>query len=176
MALRLLQERPDKYSRIIMIRPAVTVKGEDLGFLPGDIEDKMKPFMMPMIDSLRFFLLQSDVLTLVDSGVVEICPIAYMRGRSIHNSIMILDEAQNCTVAQMKMIVTRIGFNTKLIIEGDISQSDLELAEGRLNGLADVMTRFKDVKGIGICHLDKRDIVRSPILHRIIETYSEERS
>ena len=171
MALRLLKERPDKYTRIIMVRPAVTVKGEDLGFLPGDIEDKMKPFMMPMIDSLKFFMLNSDVLTLMDSGVIEISPISHMRGRTFNNCVIIFDEAQNSTFSQMKMVVTRVGFNTKLIIEGDISQSDLDASEGSSNGLRDAMTRFKDVEGVGICVLGAKDIVRSPILHRIIATY-----
>ena len=171
MALNLLRERPDKYTRIVMVRPAVTVKGEDLGFLPGDIEDKMKPFMMPMIDSLKFFMLNSDVMTLMDSGVVEISPISHMRGRTFNNCIIIFDEAQNSTFSQMKMVVTRIGFNTKLIIEGDVTQSDLDSGDMQNNGLRDAMTRFKGVDGVGICTLGSEDIVRSPILHRIIATY-----
>jgi phosphate starvation-inducible PhoH-like protein len=171
MALHLLKDRPDKYTRIVMVRPAVTVKGEDLGFLPGDIEDKMKPFMMPMIDSLKFFMQNSDVLGLMDSGVVEISPISHMRGRTFNNCIIIFDEAQNSTFSQMKMVVTRIGFNTKLIIEGDVTQSDLDSADGVTNGLRDAMTRFKGLEGVGICTLGSEDIVRSPILNRIIDTY-----
>jgi phosphate starvation-inducible PhoH-like protein len=171
MALKLLQERPDKYNRIVMVRPAVTVKGEDLGFLPGDLEDKMKPFMMPMIDSLKFFMMNSDVISLMETGVIEISPISHMRGRTFNNCIIIFDEAQNSTFSQMKMVVTRIGFNTKLIIEGDVSQSDLDLTENQSNGLRDAMVRFKGVDGVGICILNTRDIVRSPILNRIIETY-----
>ena len=171
MAIHLLKERPDKYTRIIMVRPAVTVKGEDLGFLPGDIEDKMKPFMMPMIDSLKFFMLNSDLMTLMDSGVIEISPISHMRGRTFNNCIIIFDEAQNSTFSQMKMVVTRMGFNTKLIIEGDITQSDLDSGDVQNNGLRDAMTRFKGVEGVGICSLGSEDIVRSPILHRIIATY-----
>jgi phosphate starvation-inducible PhoH-like protein len=171
MALSLLKERPDKYRRIVMVRPAVTVKGEDLGFLPGDIEDKMKPFMMPMLDSLKFFMLNSDMLSLMDSGVIEISTIAHMRGRTFNNCIIIFDEAQNSTFAQMKMVVTRIGFNTKLIIEGDISQSDLDLETDQVNGLEDIIDRFQDIDGVGICNLGSEDIVRSPILSRIIETY-----
>lgn len=171
MALHLLNERPDKYSRIVMVRPAVTVKGEDLGFLPGDIEDKMKPFMMPMIDSLKFFMMNSDVLGMMDSGVVEISPISHMRGRTFNNCIIIFDEAQNSTFSQMKMVVTRIGFNTKLIIEGDVTQSDLDPVGMQPNGLQDAMNRFKGLDGVGICSLGSEDIVRSPILNRIIDTY-----
>ena len=170
MALKLLKDYPSKYSRIIMVRPAVTVSGEDLGFLPGDIDDKMKPFMMPIIDSLKYFMINSDVMTLMELGVIEICTIAHMRGRTFNNCIIIFDEAQNSTLAQMKMVVTRIGFNTKLIIEGDVSQSDLP--SGVLsNGLGDAITRFKDVEGVGVCSLGSKDIVRSPILSRIIKTY-----
>jgi len=171
MALYLLKERPDKYTRIIMVRPAVTVKGEDLGFLPGDIDDKMKPFMMPMIDSLKFFIMNSDVLGLMDSGIIEISPISHMRGRTFNNCIIIFDEAQNSTVSQMKMVVTRIGFNTKLIIEGDVTQSDLDTVDGASNGLQDAMNRFEGVDGVGVCSLGSKDIVRSPILNRIIDTY-----
>jgi len=171
MALKLLKERPDKYRRIIMVRPAVTVKGEDLGFLPGDIEDKMKPFMMPMLDSLKYFMLNSELLSLMDSGVVEICPISHMRGRTFNNCIIIFDEAQNSTFSQMKMVVTRIGFNTKLIIEGDVSQSDLDDTDAHTNGLHDAMGRFKDIDGVGVCVLGAEDIIRSPILSKIIATY-----
>lgn len=171
MALRLLKEQPDKYSRIIMVRPAVTVKGEDLGFLPGDIEDKMKPFMMPMIDSLKYFMLNSDIMTMMDIGVIEISPISHMRGRTFNNCIIIFDEAQNSTFSQMKMVVTRIGFNTKLIIEGDVTQSDLDMGDIQNNGLRDALTRFRNIEGVGICVLDTKDIIRSPILNRIIVTY-----
>lgn len=171
MALHLLKISPDKYTRIVMVRPAVTVKGEDLGFLPGDIEDKMKPFMMPMIDSLKFFMMNSDVMGLMDSGVIEISPISHMRGRTFNNCIIIFDEAQNSTLSQMKMVVTRIGFNTKLIIEGDVTQSDLDSGDFQSNGLRDAMTRFKGLEGVGICTLGSKDIVRSPILNRIIDTY-----
>lgn len=172
MALRLLKNRPDKYTRIVMVRPAITVKGEDLGFLPGDIEEKMKPFMMPMVDSLKYFMLNSDVISLMEMGIIEISTIAHMRGRTFNNCIIIFDEAQNSTFSQMKMVVTRIGFNTKLIIEGDVSQSDLNEKDIKTNGLQDVMGRFVNIDGVGTCVLGTKDIVRSPILSRIMLTYS----
>jgi len=171
MALKLLRERPDKYRRIVMVRPAITVQGEELGFLPGDIDDKMRPFMMPMLDSLKYFIMNSDVISLMELGIIEVSTISHMRGRTFNNCIIIFDEAQNSTTSQMKMVVTRIGFNTKLIIEGDITQSDLESKEIENNGLYDAMVRFKDIEGVSVCSLGSKDVVRSPILNRIIETY-----
>ena len=173
MALKLLKEFPAKYKRIVMVRPAVTVMGEDLGHLPGDLDSKMQPFMLPMIDSLKYYLQNSDYLTMMENGTLEISPIAYMRGRTFNNCIIIFDEAQNSTVAQMKMVITRIGFNTKLIIEGDVTQSDLQGDSGFNNGLRDAMTRFEGVEGVGVCHLKNRDILRSPILARLLRTYEE---
>lgn len=171
MALKLLKDKPDKYKRIIMVRPAVTVKGEDLGYLPGDIDEKMKPFMVPMLDSIKCFLQMSDIISMLELGIIEICPIGYMRGRSLNNCVMILDEAQNSTAAQMKMVITRIGFNTKMIIEGDVTQSDLDGSSGLDNGLKDAIKRFGNVDGVGVCVLEAKDIVRSPILSRLINTY-----
>lgn len=170
MALKLLQAHPNKYKQIIMVRPAVTVSGEDLGYLPGDIEDKMRPFMLPIMNSFKVFIQNSDVISMIELGIIEIYTIAHMRGSTFNNCIIIFDEAQNSTLSQMKMVVTRIGFNTKLIIEGDVSQSDLP-SSVPCNGLGDAMIRFKDIEGVGVCSLGAKDIVRSPILSRIIETY-----
>lgn len=169
VALSLLKENPLLYNRIVMIRPAITAGGEDLGYLPGGIDDKMMPFILPMLDSLKFYLRNSDVMTMMANGTVEISPISYMRGRTYNNCIMIFDEAQNSTIEQMKMVVTRIGFNTKLIIEGDVSQSDIINKEK--NGLADVIKRFSGIDGIGICSLSSSDVVRSPILNKILQKY-----
>ncbi len=171
MALKLLKEKSDTYKRIVMIRPAVTVKGEELGFLPGDIDDKMKPFMMPMLDSLKFFLTTSEWQTLIDNGTIEISPISHMRGRTFNNCLMIFDEAQNSTISQMKMVVTRMGFSSKLIIEGDVSQSDLHGDDQTNNGLRDAMLRFVNVDGVGVVRLTTADVVRSPMLQRILKTY-----
>ncbi len=171
MALKMLKERPDVYKRIVMIRPAVTVKGEELGFLPGDIDEKMKPFMMPMLDSLKFFLTTSEWQGLIDNGTIEISHISHMRGRTFNNCLMIFDEAQNSTISQMKMVVTRMGFSSKLIIEGDVTQSDLCGDDQTNNGLRDAMLRFVNVDGIGVVKLTTADVVRSPILQRILKTY-----
>ena len=173
MALKMIKEQPNRYRRIVMIRPAVTVKGEDLGFLPGGLDDKMMPFMLPMLDGLKFFLQNSDYITMMENGTIEICPVAHIRGRTFNNCIMIFDEAQNSTKAQMKTVITRIGYNTKLIIEGDVTQSDLVGDDGYNNGLRDAMNRFDGVEGVGVCHLQDRDIVRSPILARLLRTYEE---
>lgn len=167
MSLKLLRESPAKYNRIVMIRPAVTVRDEEIGHLPGDIDEKMRPFIMPMLDSLQLFLIRSEIDELFATGIIEICPISYMRGRTFNNCIMLFDEAQNCTIEQMKMVSTRIGFNTKLIIEGDVTQSDIL----KNNGLADAMKRFGNVDGIGVVNLESKDVVRSPIVARILKTY-----
>lgn len=173
VAVKLLKEFPNQYKKILMVRPAVTVEGEDLGHLPGDLDDKLDPFMKPIVDNLQYFLQSSEYLTMIDRGVIEISPISHMRGRTVSNSLIIFDEAQNSTVAQMKMVITRIGFNTKLIIEGDVTQSDLSGDAKFNNGLRDAMERFEGVEGVGVCHLDQRDIVRSPILARLLRTYEE---
>ena len=168
-ALSLMQRYPNRYKKLIMVRPHVHIEGEDMGFLPGDINDKMRPFIAPMYDSLGFWLNQGEIQTLVDSGTIEVIPVAYMRGRTFNNAVIIFDEAQNSRWAHMKMFLTRIGFNTKAIVEGDISQSDLPPEHRENNGLLVAGARLSNVKGVGTVSLERDDIVRSPIVRRILD-------
>ena len=168
-ALRLMEKYPNKYRRLIMVRPYVHVQGEDMGYLPGGVDEKMAPFVMPMFDSLDFFLSQSEILTLKDSNTIEIIPVAYLRGRTLNNAIVIFDEAQNSRWEHMRMFLTRIGFDTKAIVEGDISQSDLVDKYKSENGLVVAGSRLEGVKGVGIISLEREDVVRSPIVRRILE-------
>lgn len=167
MALSLMSKYPHKYNKLIMVRPYLMVSGEDMGFLPGDIDDKMKPFVAPMFDSLNFFLSQGEIASLVDSGTIEVIPIGYMRGRTFNNSIIIFDEAQNSRWEHMKMFLTRIGFNTKAIVEGDVTQSDL--GKHCENGLTIAAVKLHGVEGVATISLTKQDVVRSPIVKRILE-------
>lgn len=173
MAIKLLRDYPETYNRIIMVRPAVTVQGEDLGFLPGGIDEKMHPFMIPMLDSMRYFMDESAIATMMGHATIEIIPVAYIRGRTLNNTVVIFDEAQNSTPAQMKTFLTRIGFNTKAIVEGDISQSDLPGDGKANNGLTDAMRRLDDVEGVAVVRLTSEDIVRSPIVARLLKKYDE---
>lgn len=168
MALRLLDEHPDKYSKIIMVRPAVTVPGEDIGFLPGDSDEKMRPFMMPLIDSLRVFLDVSQILSIQHHGLIEVIPMAHMRGRTLNDAIVIFDEAQNARWENMKLFLTRIGFNCKAIVEGDVTQSDLDDKHRHHNGLKLAADKLEGIDGVGIVRLEHKDIVRSPIVKRIL--------
>lgn len=169
MALKLLSENPAKYTRIIMVRPAIVVKGEDMGYLPGDADDKMRPFIAPMMDSLSYFLNQGEIQSLFDSGAIDVIPVAYMRGRTLNNCILIFDEAQNSRWEHMKMILTRIGFNCKTIIEGDVTQSDLDGVNAQNNGLKLAFQKLQGIDGIGLVKLETTDVVRSPIVRRILE-------
>lgn len=174
MALKMLFDQPEQYRKLVMVRPAVTVRDEDIGFLPGDIDDKMRPFMAPMMDSMEFFLNQGEIMSLIDGGAVEVIPVSYMRGRTFNNCIIIFDEAQNSTIGQMKMVLTRIGFGTKAIIEGDVTQSDLVGDNGTNNGLRDVIDRFGKpnvLEGFGIAQLGSKDVVRSPIVRKLLSRY-----
>jgi phosphate starvation-inducible PhoH-like protein len=171
MALKMLRDYPETYYRIVMVRPAVTVEGEDLGFLPGGIDEKMDPYIAPMLDSLKYFLDEGSISGLIAGDALDIIPLAFMRGRTFNNCIIIFDEAQNSTPLQMKMFLTRIGFNSKAIIEGDTSQSDLGGDGKRNNGLTDVLSRLKDLEGVGMIELTSQDIVRSPIVQKILKRY-----
>lgn len=169
MALKLLSENPHKYNRIIMVRPAIVVKGEDMGYLPGDADDKMRPFIAPMMDSLGYYMNQGEIQSLFDSGAIDVIPVAYMRGRTLNNCILIFDEAQNSRWEHMKMMLTRIGFNCKTIIEGDVTQSDLDGVNAQNNGLKLAFQKLQGVEGIGLIKLETTDVVRSPIVRRILE-------
>lgn len=168
-ALNLMSQHPNKYRKLIMVRPYVTVEGENMGFLPGDIDDKMRPFVAPMFDSLNFFLNQGEIQSLTDTGTIEVIPIGFMRGRTFNNAIIIFDEAQNSRWSHMKMFLTRIGFSSKAIIEGDVTQSDLPFEFKEDNGLLVAAARLEGVEGIGIISLEQEDVVRSPIVKRILE-------
>ena len=154
--------------RIVLTRPAVEA-GESLGFLPGDMEEKVNPYLRPLYDALYDIMGRDTVARLRDRETIEIIPLAYMRGRTLDNSFIILDEAQNTTREQMKMFLTRLGFGSKAVITGDITQIDLP--KKKMSGLIDVKNVLKDVEGIGFTFFADRDVVRHPLVRRIINAY-----
>ncbi|UYV52417.1 PhoH family protein [Priestia megaterium] len=156
--------------RIILTRPAVEA-GESLGFLPGDLKEKVDPYLRPLYDALHDVLGTEHTQRLIERGVIEIAPLAYMRGRTLDDAFVILDEAQNTTMAQMKMFLTRLGFGSKMVITGDISQIDLP--KGAQSGLAAVSKILTNVKGISVVHLEQSDVVRHPLVGRIIQAYEQ---
>lgn len=179
MALKLVQDDSTNYSKIIVVRPAIEACGERLGFLPGGLSDKMRPLIQPVIDNLRLFIHDEGYLTTLiepsstyGSPLIEVIPMAYLRGRTFNNCVIIFDEAQNSTPQQMKLFLTRIGQDCKVIIEGDITQSDV-FRERAKNGLADAMTRLHEVPSVGVCILEAVDIQRSKIIGPILEKYSD---
>ncbi|MFC3882965.1 PhoH family protein [Bacillus songklensis] len=156
--------------RIILTRPAVEA-GESLGFLPGDLKDKVDPYLRPLYDALHDILGTEHTQRLIERGVIEIAPLAYMRGRTLDDAFVILDEAQNTTPAQMKMFLTRLGFGSKMVITGDISQVDLP--KGVKSGLAVTQDILKEVNGIAFVYLEQSDVVRHPLVARIINAYEK---
>lgn len=157
-------------NRIILTRPAVEA-GEKLGFLPGDLQTKVDPYLRPLYDALYDFFGMESYHRLVEKGSIEIAPLAYMRGRTLDDSFIILDEAQNTTPEQMKMFLTRIGFNSKAIITGDITQVDLP--DGKRSGLKDVIGVLKNIEDIAFCYLTERDVVRHRLVQAIIKAYEK---
>lgn len=157
-------------SKIILTRPAVEA-GESLGFLPGDLKEKVDPYLRPLYDALHDILGAEHTLRLIERGTIEIAPLAYMRGRTLDDAFVILDEAQNTTHAQMKMFLTRLGFGSKMVITGDTSQIDLP--KGAKSGLVEAENVLKDVAGISFVHLEQTDVVRHPLVGRIIEAYGK---
>ena len=157
--------------KIILTRPAVEA-GESLGFLPGDLKEKIDPYLRPLYDALYDMLGAEQTERLIEKGVIEIAPLAYMRGRTLEDAYVILDEAQNTTDNQMKMFLTRLGFNSKMIITGDITQIDLP--KGVRSGLKGAINLLQDVKGIRFVFLNALDVVRHPVVSRIIRRYEEE--
>ncbi|MFP7493596.1 PhoH family protein [Terribacillus saccharophilus] len=157
--------------RIILTRPAVEA-GESLGFLPGDLKEKVDPYLRPLYDALHDVLGLEQTTRLIERGTIEIAPLAYMRGRTLDDAFVILDEAQNTTKAQMKMFLTRLGFGSKMVITGDLTQIDLP--KGAASGLRSVETRLNNVKGIYFTYLKQTDVVRHPLVQRIIEAYESE--
>jgi phosphate starvation-inducible PhoH-like protein len=155
-------------NRIILTRPAVEA-GESLGFLPGDLSEKVDPYLRPLYDALHDMMPFEKVASLMEQGVIEVAPLAFMRGRTLNDAFIILDEAQNTTAEQMKMFLTRIGFGSRAVITGDITQTDLP--RGVLSGLRHGLEVLDGVEGIGITRFDNRDVVRHPLVQRIVDAY-----
>jgi len=154
--------------RIVLTRPAVEA-GESLGYLPGDLKEKVDPYLRPLYDALHDILGTEHTARLLERGTIEVAPLAYMRGRTLEDAYVILDEAQNTTPEQMKMFLTRLGFGSKMIITGDITQVDLP--KGKTSGLAEACETLKDIKGIAFIELKRLDVVRHPLVQKIIQAY-----
>jgi phosphate starvation-inducible PhoH-like protein len=166
MAVAALKKR--MVARVILVRPAVEA-GESLGFLPGDIRAKVDPYLRPVYDALHDMLSAEKIRKLMEMGIIEIVPLAFMRGRTLNNSFVILDEAQNATVAQMKMFLTRLGENSRAVVTGDITQIDLD--DEKASGLVQIQKMLKGVKGIEFVYLTERDVVRHRLVQEIIKAY-----
>lgn len=169
LAVRALKERHVK--RLVLCRPAVEA-GEKLGFLPGDMKEKVDPFLQPLYDALQDMLPAARLKELTENDVIQIAPLAFMRGRTLNDAVVLLDEAQNCTVAQMRMFLTRMGTNTKMIVTGDTTQIDLP--RGLQSGLLHALHILKGIKGIGFVELTQKDIIRHKLVQRIVEAYEED--
>jgi phosphate starvation-inducible PhoH-like protein len=159
-----------RVSRIILARPAVEA-GEKLGFLPGDLQEKVNPYLRPLYDALYDMLDGERVERLLERGTIEIAPIAFMRGRTLNDAFVILDEAQNTTSEQMKMFLTRLGFGSKAVITGDITQIDLPT--GRMSGLIEALNVVRQIDGIAFIHFDERDVVRHKLVQQIVKAYAD---
>jgi phosphate starvation-inducible PhoH-like protein len=155
-------------ARIVLARPAVEA-GERLGFLPGDIQDKVDPYLRPLYDALYDLLDYERVMKLLERNVIEVAPIAFMRGRTLNDAFVIIDEAQNTTSEQMKMVLTRIGFGSKAVITGDITQIDLP--QGKTSGLVEAISVLAGIKGISFVYFDERDVVRHKLVQAVIKAY-----
>lgn len=170
MAMAIEAFKCDEVSRIILTRPAIEA-GEKLGFLPGDLQSKVDPYLRPLYDALHQIMGAESYLRNVDKGLIEVAPLAYMRGRTLDNSFIILDEAQNTTPAQMKMFLTRIGFGSKVIITGDLTQKDLPY--GVKSGLDQALDVLKKVEDIGVAYMTNQDVVRHPLVQQIVTAYDD---
>ncbi|PZU92625.1 MAG: phosphate starvation-inducible protein PhoH [Pseudanabaena sp.] len=159
-----------KFERIILTRPAVEA-GESLGFLPGDLQQKIDPYLRPLYDAMHEMIGAEKVPQLMERGIIEVAPLAYMRGRTLSNSFIIVDEAQNTTAAQMKMVLTRLGFKSRMVVTGDITQIDLP--RHQKSGLIVAMNILQGVQGVSFNLFDKNDVVRHPLVHHIIAAYEK---
>jgi len=168
LAVKALKEKTAK--KIILSRPAVEA-GEKLGFLPGDMKDKIDPYLQPLYDALEDMLPQVKLQDMMEKHVIQIAPLAFMRGRTLNDAVVILDEAQNTTPAQIRMFLTRMGWNTKMIITGDMTQIDLP--HSQKSGLIEALHILNNVEGIGVVNLDSRDIVRHKLVTRIVNAYEQ---
>jgi len=171
MAVRALKNRD--VSRVILSRPAVEA-GENLGFLPGDLREKVDPYMRPLFDALNELLDEGVTNRYIDRGTLEIAPLAYMRGRTLSDAFVILDEAQNATSDQLKMFLTRLGAASKMVVTGDVTQVDLPI--GNRSGLRDAADRLAAIEGVSVVELDENDVVRHPLVARIIRAYAARRA
>lgn len=160
----------NQYERLILTRPAVEA-GEKLGFLPGDLQQKVNPYLRPLYDALYEFIDPEKIPALMERGVIEVAPIAYMRGRTLNNAFVILDEAQNTTPSQMKMLLTRLGFRSRMVVTGDLTQTDLPNYQS--SGLAVAQKILQSVEGVAFCNLSKADVVRHPLVQRIVAAYEQ---
>ena len=158
----------EEYERLILTRPAIEA-GEKLGFLPGDLQQKINPYLRPLYDALYELVEPERMTTLMERGKIEVAPLAYMRGRTLNNAFVILDEAQNTSPAQMKMMLTRIGMGSRMVVTGDSSQSDLPLQQ--TTGLVIAQKILSNIEGIAFCYLAKGDIVRHPLVEKIVDAY-----
>ncbi len=163
--------RQERVDRLALVRPAVEA-GEKLGFLPGDLEAKVNPYLRPLYDALHDMMDPHQIRRSMDNGVIEVIPLAFMRGRTLARSFVILDEAQNCTIRQMKMFLTRIGLHSRIVVTGDVSQGDLP--EGEISGLIHAEKILKEVSGIQFIYLNKSDIVRHKLVQHIVEAYERD--
>ena len=170
MAMAVSAFKNREVNRIILTRPAVEA-GEKLGFLPGDLQEKVDPYLRPLYDALYDIIGGEAYQKYIEKGMIEVAPLAYMRGRTLDDSFIILDEAQNTTTEQMKMFLTRMGFSSKAVITGDITQIDLP--KGKYSGLEEARTILKNIKGIEFVYLTDRDVVRHPLVQKIVKAYEE---
>jgi len=168
LAVRALKNK--EIRRLILSRPAVEA-GEKLGFLPGDMKDKIDPYLQPLYDALEDMLPPLKLKEYMDAGTIQIAPLAFMRGRTLNDAVIILDEAQNTTTQQMKMFLTRLGMSSKMVVTGDVTQIDLP--RSTRSGLLSALRILKNVKGIGVIEYEKKDIVRHPLVQRIVDAYEK---
>lgn len=170
MAMAITAFKNEEVGRIILTRPAIEA-GEKLGFLPGDLQSKVDPYLRPLYDALHQIMGSDSFMRNMEKGLIEVAPLAYMRGRTLDNAFIILDEAQNTTPAQMKMFLTRIGFGSKVVVTGDATQVDL--APGVKSGLDVALKVLSQIDDIGICRLTSKDVVRHPLVQQIVQAYDE---
>lgn len=166
-AVRMLQDR--RVERLVLTRPAVEA-GERLGFLPGDLQQKVDPYLRPLYDALHTLLGQERTTQLLEKGVIEVAPLAYMRGRTLADAFVILDEAQNTTPAQMRMVLTRLGENARMVVTGDVTQIDLP--PGQISGLVEASEVLDGVEGVALCRFTDTDVVRHPLVQRLVQAYA----
>ena len=168
MAMAITAFKNDEVNKIILTRPAIEA-GEKLGFLPGDLQSKVDPYLRPLYDALNQIMGNESFMRNAEKGLIEVAPLAYMRGRTLDNSFIILDEAQNTTPAQMKMFLTRIGYGSKAVVNGDLTQKDLP--RGSQSGLEDAIRVLNKIDDIGFSYLTDKDVVRHPLVQKIVKAY-----